>query len=239
METFYAVHKGRKTGIFTSWKEVSDVVNKFPGAKFKKFSDKSEAEEFVKTGIYGSAPVKGTPMPSAPLPEDEITRIQVFTDGGSSPKTHKAGMGVAFSSPHQALAVSTRLKNYTTNQEAELQAIVACLRQISANFTDGEVITIWTDSDYSIKCLTQYIHVWKKNGWVTASNAPVKHRELIEDCYERWQKLTPMRVRLRHISELGLKSHQSHPGMDAPALTQLVWNGNRTADTLASEAMLL
>lgn len=233
MEIFYAVHKGRKTGIFTSWKEVSDAVNKFPGAKFKKFSDKSEAEEFVRTGIYGSAPATS----SAPLPEDEIARIQVFTDGGSSPKTHKAGMGVAFSSPHQALAVSTRLKNGTTNQEAELQAIVACLRQISENFTDGELITIWTDSDYSIKCLTQYINVWEKNGWVTSSNTPVKHRELIEDCYNRWQKLTPIRVRLRHISEVGLKSHQSRPGMDSPALKQLVWNGNRTADILASEAM--
>lgn len=233
---FYAVHKGRETGIFTNWKEVSGLVNQFPGAKFKKFFNKDEAEAFVKTGIYSKSTLKSEY--SEPIPDDENGRIQVFTDGGSSPKTHKASLGVAFSSPHQAFAISVRLKNYTTNQEAELQAIVAALRQIAAHFTDEELITIWTDSDYSIKCVTQYIHIWKKNGWVTATNAPVKHRELIEDLYDRWQKFTPFRVHLRHISEIGLKSHQTHPGTKAPALTQLVWDGNRRADLLATEAMI-
>ena len=46
---FYAVAVGREKGVFTTWNECLKSVNKYPGAKFKKFTTKSEAERFVKS----------------------------------------------------------------------------------------------------------------------------------------------------------------------------------------------
>lgn len=45
---YYAVAIGREKGIFNTWTECLKSVNKYPGAKFKKFSTRTEAEQFVR-----------------------------------------------------------------------------------------------------------------------------------------------------------------------------------------------
>ena len=44
---FYAVRKGRKTGIFTTWPDAQKQVSGFPGAEYKSFKTKEEAEAFL------------------------------------------------------------------------------------------------------------------------------------------------------------------------------------------------
>ncbi|WP_375496937.1 viroplasmin family protein [uncultured Nostoc sp.] len=41
---YYAVFKGRKTGIFTNWEECEEQINGFSGALYKSFKTKEEAE---------------------------------------------------------------------------------------------------------------------------------------------------------------------------------------------------
>ena len=48
MTKFYAVKKGRKTGIFLTWDECKEQVTGFKGAIYKSFKTLEEAEEFVK-----------------------------------------------------------------------------------------------------------------------------------------------------------------------------------------------
>lgn len=48
--TYYAVHKGHKTGIFEKWADCQEQTVGFPGARFKKFDNKEDAEDFVITG---------------------------------------------------------------------------------------------------------------------------------------------------------------------------------------------
>ncbi|MER3554054.1 MAG: ribonuclease H [Meiothermus sp.] len=43
-QKYYVVWKGRKTGVFSSWGEVSAQVNGFPGAEYKAFDSQPEAE---------------------------------------------------------------------------------------------------------------------------------------------------------------------------------------------------
>jgi ribonuclease HI len=45
--TYYAVISGRVPGIYTCWKDASPQVNFYPGAIFKKFTSRKEAEEFM------------------------------------------------------------------------------------------------------------------------------------------------------------------------------------------------
>lgn len=48
MSKFYAVRKGKKTGIFSTWDECKEQVTGFKGAIYKSFKTLEEAEEFVK-----------------------------------------------------------------------------------------------------------------------------------------------------------------------------------------------
>jgi ribonuclease HI len=57
---YYAVRKGRKTGIFLTWDECFEQVNGFPGALHKSFSSQSEAEEYV-LAVSASTPVQSSP----------------------------------------------------------------------------------------------------------------------------------------------------------------------------------
>ena len=47
MAKFYAVKKGKKTGIFSTWDECKDQVTGFKGAVYKSFKTLSEAEAFL------------------------------------------------------------------------------------------------------------------------------------------------------------------------------------------------
>lgn len=47
MGKFYAVKKGRKTGIYTSWTDAETQVKGYPGALYKSFTSKSDAEDFI------------------------------------------------------------------------------------------------------------------------------------------------------------------------------------------------
>ena len=48
MTKFYAVRKGKKTGVFSTWDECKEQVTGFKGAIYKSFKTLVEAEEFVK-----------------------------------------------------------------------------------------------------------------------------------------------------------------------------------------------
>jgi len=43
----YAVKNGRKTGVFRSWSETEPLIKGFAGAKFKKFDNLTDAEEYL------------------------------------------------------------------------------------------------------------------------------------------------------------------------------------------------
>src|SRR5699024_4670964 len=67
---FYAVRKGKKTGIFTSWDECKQQVHGYPGADYKGFANKEEAETY----LHGSYSGKTNDSPS----ESEVV---AYVDG--------------------------------------------------------------------------------------------------------------------------------------------------------------
>ncbi|XP_051469918.1 ribonuclease H1 [Apus apus] len=50
---FYAVRKGRRLGVYRTWAECQEQVNKFPSASFKKFATEKDAWAFVRAGHPG------------------------------------------------------------------------------------------------------------------------------------------------------------------------------------------
>ena len=107
--------------------------------------------------------------------------VVIFTDGsckGIGKK--KCGYGVHF----QDRLVSDISKPFTkklepyTNQRAELYAIYAGIKKV-INRYKFKILTIKTDSMYSIDCFTKWIKNWKKNGWKTKNNSDVKNKDIL------------------------------------------------------------
>ncbi len=63
-----------------------------------------------------------------------------------------------------------------TNQIAELRAL---LEAVKAHPGD-EPLMIESDSQYAIKCASEWLPGWKRKGWKTAGGAPVKNLELVQ-----------------------------------------------------------
>jgi len=107
--------------------------------------------------------------------------IRMYTDG-SSKAGKQAGISVVYpENIHESFA-----ENFEgTNQSAELLAILKGLSKIPS-FTSASdaIVKIYTDSEYSINCLTKWLPSWRKNGWKTSSGGSVVHRELIEKIIE-------------------------------------------------------
>jgi ribonuclease HI len=108
-----------------------------------------------------------------------MNSLHIWTDGScinNGTSAASCGIGV-FYSKDSARNVSASLPiGKQTNNRAELCAILyaLCTNEGSQN------ITIFTDSNYSIKCITEYRHRWELNGWKTSHGRPVEWSSIIK-----------------------------------------------------------
>ena len=81
---YYAVRKGRKTGVFLTWAECQKQVTGFSGAEFKSFGTMEEAREFVNPD-----PDSGTVIPGR-ISESVIA----YVDGSYRADTQEFSYGM-------------------------------------------------------------------------------------------------------------------------------------------------
>jgi ribonuclease HI len=146
----------------------------------------------------------------------------VYTDGAcknNGQKKAKAGIGIHFSKTNkiQIEDVSEKLI-YTkqTNNAAELMAILKCL-ELCHVFLVKEKIYLYTDSEYSLKCITIWYPEWLNNNKCQGKkNIDILHK--INNLYQL------LDVELIHI--------RAHTGLrDIHSL------GNEMADKLAVQSI--
>jgi len=111
--------------------------------------------------------------------------MRVFTDGsciGNGKAGAKAGYAVWFPE-NREWSVANRVpdEESQTNQRAELSAIAEAVRILLSKGCEDSDIVIYTDSDYSIKCLTVWITKWVARGWKTIDGKDVLHQDLIKE----------------------------------------------------------
>jgi ribonuclease HI len=68
--TWYVVFCERKQGVFSTWKECHDQVSGYPGACFKGYRSRDEAEEAFQH-VHNKSDFK--------IREEPIKRIKIFT----------------------------------------------------------------------------------------------------------------------------------------------------------------
>ncbi|MBQ6100148.1 MAG: hypothetical protein IJL02_09870 [Methanobrevibacter sp.] len=71
----------------------------------------------------------------------------------------------------------------TTNNEMELYAIYASLRDFIDNYSSNDSIEICSDSGYCIDIFTKWAKNWKKKGWKKSDGKPIKNLEIIKETY--------------------------------------------------------
>lgn len=103
----------------------------------------------------------------------------IYTDGACTGNPGPGGWGVVVyfndGSIHEMGDASPR----TTNNKMEMQAAIAALQFLRAS-GQTEPITLHTDSEYLINCVTKWVKGWKRKGWKKADGNPVQNQDLLE-----------------------------------------------------------
>lgn len=95
----------------------------------------------------------------------------------------------------------------TTNNEMELYAIYASMKDFLSKAQSGDVIEICSDSGYCIDIFTKWAKGWKKRGWKKSDNKPIKNLNLIKTVCGLMEQIDNNSCTLRFIK---VKGHSSN-----------------------------
>ncbi|KAI9751484.1 MAG: hypothetical protein M1815_001101 [Lichina confinis] len=105
--------------------------------------------------------------------------LRIYTDGSSLKNGQGGaigGIGVYFGDGDPRNISEPLMGSRQTNNRAELTAIIRAL-DIAPRNRD---VRIYTDSSYSINCVTDWFRTWRRNNWTLSNHKPVENRDLIE-----------------------------------------------------------
>lgn len=134
-----------------------------------------------------AAPAAAPPAaPAAPTAAPTPTPPLVcFTDGAclDNGKRNNPNAGYAVVWPnHPALDAAHRMDgNQGTNNRAEFSALVCALETALRIDPDRrQALTVYTDSQFMIDCVTKWLPGWRRNGYLKRDKTPVANRDLLE-----------------------------------------------------------
>jgi ribonuclease HI len=132
-------------------------------------------------------------------------RLNIYTDGGCSGNPGPGGWAYVITGESPGiLAEKWGAEANTTNNRMELSAVIAALQSLPLPGSQvPEGITVYTDSQYVQRGITQWIHNWKRNNWRTSGKEPVKNRDL-------WQRLEELSGKIP-VTWAWVKGHAGNP----------------------------
>ena len=142
-----------------------------------------------------------------------MNHVVIYTDGACKGNPGPGGWGVFLRSEgfEKELWGGER---ETTNNRMELTAVIEALAALKRPCR----VSLFLDSEYVRKGITEWIHGWKRKGWTTAAKQPVKNADL-------WQRLDALVSTAGHrIEWRWVKGHSGDPG-------------NERADALANRGV--
>nr|WP_315426141.1 ribonuclease HI [uncultured Albidiferax sp.] len=142
-----------------------------------------------------------------------MNHVDMYTDGACKGNPGPGGWGVLLTwGGTEKELFGGELA--TTNNRMEMMAVIEGLSALKQPCS----ITLYIDSQYVLKGMTEWLKGWKSRGWLTASKEPVKNVDL-------WQRLDGLVNTAGHkIEWRWVKGHAGHPG-------------NERADALANRGV--
>lgn len=133
---------------------------------------------------------------NAAIPRPQVV---IYTDGACKGNPGPGGWGAwLVSGSHEKELFGG--ERSTTNNRMELTAVIEALASLKRSCE----VTIYTDSEYVRKGITEWLPAWKARGWKTADRKPVKNVEL-------WQRLEALAA-LHRVHWRWVKGHAGDPG---------------------------
>jgi len=126
--------------------------------------------------------------------------VQLYTDGACSGNPGPGGWGLVLRHPGTGREVErSGAERRTTNNRMELLAVIEGLGML----TRPSVVDLYSDSQYVLNGLREWMAGWKARGWRTASKKPVKNVEL-------WQRLDEL-MATHEVRFHWIRGHDGHP----------------------------
>lgn len=220
---YYAIKKGKTTGIFTDWNQCKEYVIGYKEAIYKSFTTQQEAKNYLFDNNQNNNQNNVQDNNQLYI-DDKIDYI--FCDGSEIKGTSKAGYGIYY--PKYQIKENFQLLNQTNNQ-AEIKAIIRAFEILINNHQKNKKYIIVSDSKYVINSLLIWIPKWKQNLWKKFNGKIIENLELIKELDSIYQKLLQKNIK---IELLHINSHQKKP-LNQNSIEYYIWYGNYIADSLA------
>jgi ribonuclease HI len=195
-KNFYAVVKGRKAGIYNRWSGVGgaeEQIKGFPGAVFRGFVTRTEAENFLRTGAVIPATRLFEEKPDQPKPIPSVSRqtsassqmadyhsdladgkVVIFTDGASTGNPGPGGYGVVLLSGEERKELSGGFR-CTTNNRMELLGVITALNALNRRMQ----AVVYSDSRYVVDAVEKgWARRWRTRGWMRDSVNAAENADL-------------------------------------------------------------
>lgn len=142
---------------------------------------------------------------------DNDNHIEIYADGACKGNPGPGGWGAWLSyDGHEKEIFGGEL--LTTNNRMELMAVIRALEALKR----PSKVRVYTDSVYVQKGISEWIHSWKRRGWLTSDKKAVKNEEL-------WRELDEL-AQQHKIEWIWVKGHAGDIG-------------NERADLLANKGV--
>lgn len=196
---FYAVAVGTNPGIYETWPEAEAQVKGFGGARYKSFTTRMDAEQWLTNGgeytpktSRKKAGTAGQTTKTEPA-QDEII---LYTDGGALNNPGPGGWGAVRLENDQQQELSGGFRR-TTNNRMELFACIQALESVQGT---SKKVLLYTDSSYVVNGYSKgWAKSWQRNGWRKSDGQQAKNKDL-------WQILLDLTASVQ-IQFIWVKGH--------------------------------
>jgi ribonuclease HI len=124
--------------------------------------------------------------------------VEMYSDGACRGNPGPGGWGVILRFKGQEKELWGG-EAQTTNNRMELTAVIRGLEAL----TRPSRVRVYTDSQYVMKGISEWIHTWKRKNWKTADRKDVKNADL-------WRELDALRQK-HQVEWRWVKGHAGHP----------------------------
>lgn len=144
------------------------------------------------------------------------SEINVYTDGAcidNGKPYARAGYGIWFGE-NDPRNTSESYKGKQTNNIAELLAIIKALTILDNEIKRNQIINIYSDSKYAIRCCTTYGEKCYKKNWINPNNKskPIPNLELVQTAYLYCRNHS--NIRFHHVAAHTNRTDQHSIGND-------------------------
>lgn len=167
---FYAVRKGKNTGIFKSWDECKKQVHGFKKAEYKSFKTLKKAEEYLE-GKKSINEIYGEDI------DNEIKNketLLAYVDGSFSKKHNKYSYGCVI------LEHNNQVELYGIGKNEEL----ASMRNVAGELLGSITAIKWAIKNSYKKIIIHYdytgIEYWAKGEWKTNKEGTKDYKRFID-----------------------------------------------------------